>query len=79
MKGIFETRSSLPRYSDTWDVHIVLNNLISWGKPGDQDLKMLTYKTVMLLALLTGQRRQTLQALDVSAMVSDGTKCTFFY
>ena len=39
---------------------------------------MLTNKTVMLLAFLTGQRRQTLQALDVLTMVIDGTKCTFF-
>jgi integrase len=41
------------------------------------ELKMLTYKTVMLLALLTGQRRQTLHALNISTMDLNREKCTF--
>lgn len=77
MKGVFETRPSLPRYSETWDVTIVLNYLAGLGQPEAQDLKMLTYKTVMLLALLTGQRRQTLHALDISTMDLGSEKCTF--
>ena len=59
MKGVFETRPSLPCYSETWDVNVVLDYIAGLGQPEDQDLKMLTYKAVMLLALLTGQRRQT--------------------
>ena len=77
MKGVFETRPSMPRYSDTWDVNVVLDYLSGLGQPDEQDLKMLTYKTVMLLALLTGQRRQTLHALDITTMDLNPEKCTF--
>ena len=77
MKGVFETRPSMPRYSETWDVNIVLDYLSGLGQPDEQDLTMLTYKTVMLLALLTGQRRQTLHALDITTMDLTSEKCTF--
>ena len=77
MKGVFETRLSLPRYSETRDVNVVLDYIAGLGQPEDQDLKMLSYKTVMLLALLTGQRRQTLHALDKTNMDLNGEKCTF--
>ena len=77
MKGVFETRPSLPRYSETWDVNVVLDYIAGLGQPEDQDLKMLTYKTVMLLALLTGQRRQTLHALDITNMDSMGKSVPF--
>jgi integrase len=77
MKGVFETRPSLPRYSETWDVNVVLDYLAGLGQPEEQDLKMLTYKTVMLLALLTGQRRQTLHALNITTMDLNREKCNF--
>ena len=77
MKGVFETRPSLPRYSETWDVNVVLDYIAGLGQPEDQDLKMLTYKTVMLLALLTSQRRQTLHALDITNMDSMGKSVPF--
>ena len=77
MKGVFETRPSMPRYSETWDVNVVLDYLSGLGQPDEQNLKMLTYKTVMLLALLTGQRRQTLHALDITTLDLNLEKCTF--
>ena len=77
MKGVFESRPSLPRYSETWDVNVVLKYLSNLGQPEEQTLKMLTYKTAMLLALLTGQRRQTLHAFDVTAMQLNPEKCVF--
>ena len=77
MKGVFETRPSLPRYSETWDVNVVLDYIAGLSQPEDQDLKMLSYKTVMLLTLSTGQRRQTLHALDIANMNLNGEKCTF--
>ena len=67
----------MPRYSETWDVNVVLDYLSGLGQPDEQDLKMLTYKTVMLLTLLTGQRRQTLHALDITTMDLNPEKCTF--
>ena len=77
MKGVFENRPSLPRYSVTWDVNVVLDYLVGLDQPERLDLKMLSYKTVMLLALLTGQRRQTLHALDITNMDLNEEKCTF--
>ena len=77
MKGVFETRPSLPRYSETWDVNVVLDYIAGLGQPEDQDLKMLTYKTVMLLALLTGQRRQY-SYRRYNKHGFNGEKCTIF-
>jgi hypothetical protein len=77
MKGVFETKPSLPRYSETWDVTIVINYLAALGPPDGLTMKVLTYKVVMLLALLSGQRRQTLHALDINGMQLDSDKCIF--
>jgi hypothetical protein len=77
MKGVFETKPSLPRYSETWDVNIVINYLAALGPPDGLTMKVLTYKVVMLLALLSGQRRQTLHALDINSMQLDSDKCIY--
>lgn len=77
MKGVFETRPSLPRYNETWNIDIVLRYLANLGSPQDVNLKTLTYKLVMLLALLSGQRRQTLHALDIGSMQLTSETCTF--
>ena len=77
MKGVFETRPSLPRYPETWDVNVVLDYIAGLGQPEGQDLKMLSYKIVMLLALLTGQCCQTLHALDITNIDLNAEKCTF--
>ena len=77
MKGVFETKPSLPRYSETWDVNIVINYLAALGPPDGLTMKVLTYKVVMLLALLSGQRRQTLHAFDINGMQLDSDKCIF--
>lgn len=77
MKGVFETRPSLTRYGETWDVNLMLDYLASLGPPEKQTLKLVTYKLVMLLSLLSGQRRQTIHALDISTMQISEEKCTF--
>ena len=41
-------------------------------------LKKLTFKVVMLLALLTGQRTQTIHCLDVNHMDMSDKKCIFY-
>ena len=64
MKGVFNKRPSLPKYSTTWDINIVLRYLEQLSlKP--ITLKQLSLKTVMLLALLSGQRLQTLKSIKV--------------
>ena len=40
-------------------------------------LKELSYKLVMLLALLSGQRCQTLHCLSLSSMKMNDSKCVF--
>lgn len=77
MRGIFTLKPALPRYSSTWDVNIVFGYLRSQGPAAKLSLKQLTLKLVMLLALLTAQRGQTLHALDIESMSLTKTVCTF--
>ena len=78
IKGIFECRPSLPRYQETWDVTVVLDYLAKLGPPEKLSLKNLTLKVVMLMALLSGQRRQTLHTLSIDRMQISSDKCVFF-
>ena len=57
MKGIYQLRPSLPKYSFTWDVSMLYREF----PPNDQlDLKALTLKTTTLLTLILCQRTQTI-------------------
>lgn len=55
LKGTFELRPSLPRYSTIWDVGIVVIYLRSFPALNDLILKQLTLNLTMLLALVTAQ------------------------
>ena len=77
LKGVFQLKPSLPKYRNIWDVNIVLTYLSSLHPPKDLTLKDLTLKTTMLLALLSGQRCQTLHFLSVSSMVMKPDSCVF--
>ena len=78
LKGVFQQKPSLPRYDVVWDVNQVLNRLRCYPPIECISLKELTLKVVMLLALLTGQRTQTIHCLDINHMVITDTKCTFY-
>ena len=52
VKGIFEKRLALPKYSSTWDVDIVLQYLELHYQHDELTLKELSYRLVMLLAIL---------------------------
>ncbi|XP_069109039.1 uncharacterized protein, partial [Argopecten irradians] len=65
MRGVYNQRPSLPRYTHTWDVKTVLDYLESINI-GNISLKDLTLKLTMLLALVSGQRVQTLHTLSVN-------------
>lgn len=71
MKGVFEKRPPAPRYSFVWDVNIVLNFLENFCSQ-DIPLSYLTLKLVMLLALATAQRAQTLHLLNVKNFIFRG-------
>ena len=69
IKGVFQARPPLPRYSHTWDVQRVLNFLTSLGENHSLSLKHLSWKVTMLLALSRPSRSADLSKLDLSRHV----------
>lgn len=65
MKGIFRTRPSFPKYDETWDPHPVLLMLEKLHPNESLDLRNLTIKLTLLLALSTAQRVQTLSKIKI--------------
>ena len=51
MKGFFELRPSVPRYTVIWDVVIVLEFLRNCYSNEDLSLNVLTFKCIILIAL----------------------------
>lgn len=78
MRGVFNLKPPLPRYEEIWDVKPVLNLLRSWSPCKVLSLKKLTIKLVVLLALVTAQRVQTLQLLSIENMKCHNEKVVFF-
>ena len=66
MRGIFNKRPSLPRYTVTWDPHKMLSLFESWGDNDNLSLQQLTQKTCCLLLLLSGRRGQTIILIDIN-------------
>ena len=56
LKGVYNDSLPLPRYTNTWDIQTVLNYIKSLGCPEELSLKLLTYKTVFLLAITRPSR-----------------------
>ena len=69
IKGAFNLRPVFPKTETIWDTSVVLRYLKKLSPVRDIDLKFLTLKLVMLLALLTGQRTQTLHLLKLSDLI----------
>ena len=65
-QGVYILRPPTPRYSSTWDVSKVTDYLKTLTSLRELSLKLLTLKTVMLCALDSAQRQQTLSALDLN-------------
>ena len=70
LKGAFYARLSLPRNTTTWNVQVVLDCISKWGDTHSLSLKLLTYKLVMLMALVRPSRSADLASLIIS-------KCQF--
>ena len=71
MKGIFRSKPPNLRYETTWDIEPVLTYLSSLGTPSTMSLKTLSTKLVMLVALVTAQRGQSLHMMDITFMRRD--------
>jgi hypothetical protein len=65
MKAVFNRRPALPRTFVTWDADSVLNYLKSLSPVKDVTLKFLTWKLVMLILMLSGQRGQSVHLFDL--------------
>ena len=68
LKVTFTTRPALPKYKEMWDVNTVLEHLKTLHPAGTLPLKLLSLKIVMLMAILSGQRCQTIHALTTKDM-----------
>lgn len=77
LKGIFELRTPQPRYQSIWDVSIVFNYLRTLGANNELTLQVLTHKAVILAALVSAQRAQTLCCLDLSFLRKTNESFTF--
>ena len=77
MRSIFNSRPSKPRYNKIWDVSIVLRYLEKKAPAHTLTLKDLTMKLLMLCALVTAQRCQTLQALNLKGCTINITNAVF--
>ena len=66
LKGVFELKLSLPKYSEIWDVNKVLCYLQQVSSVNRISLKDLTMNLSTLLCLLTGQRFQTIHKINIT-------------
>ena len=65
LKGIFNLRPPKTKLCPTWSVKSVLETLKSWSPANSLDLKCLTFKTVMLVALASAKRPSSLTLLSL--------------
>lgn len=65
VKATFQSRPPLPRYQTIWDVSKVLDLLKTWSPAKNLNLKLLTFKLVMLCMLVTGQRCQSVHLMNI--------------
>lgn len=77
MKGVFTKRPPMPRYECIWDVQIVLNYLRKLAPANSLSLKDLTLKLVMLIALVSAQRSQTIHKLSLNNLSYTGSTAKF--
>lgn len=77
LRGVYNSRPSLPRYTEIWDVRIVLDKLREMSPASTLALKELTYKLVMLIALVSAQREQTIHLLNIKNMTKTQSSYSF--
>ena len=77
LQGVYNERSLLLKYSTVWDVGVVLRYLRDLGENGTLSLRLLTLKSVMLLALTRPARSVDLSKLDIRACFYTSAGVTF--
>ncbi|KAJ8912513.1 hypothetical protein NQ315_015597 [Exocentrus adspersus] len=76
MRGVSKLKPSRPKYNKTWDPGLVLKYLESLGPNAELSFKLLSYKLLTLLLLITGHRVQTMSLIRLSNIVqkTNGTQ-----
>lgn len=76
MKGVFQTRPSLPRYNEIWDIDIVLRFL----DYNSNDISLLQFnkKLATLLTMLSAQRVSTIAGIQLQDIKFNGTSLTIY-
>ena len=74
MKGIFNLKPTLPKYSKIWEIKQVFDYYRSLSDNYDFDLKILTPKLSTIFVILLCQRAQTIETLDLSYITSRETE-----
>jgi hypothetical protein len=79
LRGVYNLRPSVPRYSCTWDVDRVLLVLRQLSPVRSLNLKYLTLKLTMLVALTGAARTQSIHLLSVDNLKKSSTEYVFKY
>ena len=77
MKGVFQLRPALPKHKSIWEVKTVFNYFRLQPPLNQLSLKELSRRLALLLCILSGQRCQTIQFLNVQHMDVTDTAYTF--
>lgn len=64
-KGVYKLKPNMPKYVGTWNPQVVLNHIKDWVPHLDLSRELITKKLVVLLALCTAHRAQTLSLIRV--------------
>ena len=73
MRAIFNKRVPMSKYQFSWNVDTVLPEISSWGTNDDLDIKFLSWKLTMLLALASAGRASELNSLNCKFMKQQGS------
>ena len=79
MKGLFNKIPPVPHYYSLWNVDVVLQFLRTLYPLNSLSLKMLTFKTLALVALAAAPRAQTLVAMKIDCMKTYDEKIIFVF
>ena len=77
LKGVFEFRPAMPRYTAVWGFNQVLYYLKTLSPVVEISLKSLTLKLTVLLALVIAQRGQMLLVLNDHTVIESGSSVAF--
>ena len=77
LKGVFNERPPVAKYSAFWNVGVVLRYLKGLGGNGTLSLRLLTIKSAMLMALTRPARSVDLSKLDIRACSFSEAGVTF--